>query len=47
MELYETQIRRDDEQSSLVAKTMVSVVAVMALMVMATILVFSAGGTIV
>ena len=47
MERYETEMRRDDEQSSLVAKAMVSVVATMALLVIATVLVFSAGRTLV
>ncbi len=47
MELHETKIQMDDEQNSVVAKAMVSVVAIMALMVIATVLVFSAGGTIV
>ena len=47
MELHETEIRMNDEQSDLVAKAMVSVVAAMALIVMATVLAFSSGGTIV
>jgi hypothetical protein len=47
MERPETEIQRDDEQSSLVAKVMVSAVAAMALLVVATVLVFSSGGTII
>jgi hypothetical protein len=47
MELHENEIRVDDEQSALVAKAMVSVVAAMALIVMATVLAFHSGGTIV
>jgi len=47
MELHETEVRANDEQSTLVAKAMVSVVAAMALIVMATVLAFHAGGTIV
>ncbi len=47
MELQSIEIRTNDEQSSLAAKVMVSVVAAMALVVMATVLAFSTGGTIV
>jgi hypothetical protein len=46
MNRYETEIRNDDELSDLVAKTMVSVVAAMALVVMATVLAFWSGGGI-
>ena len=47
MELHETEIRTNDEQSSLVAKAMVSAVVAMALIVMATVLAFHSGGTII
>jgi hypothetical protein len=47
MELHETEIRTNDEQSSLVTKAMVSAVVAMALIVMATVLAFHSGGTIV
>ena len=47
MELYESGIRANDEQSSLVAKVMVSMVAAMAVIVVATVLAFHTGATIV
>ena len=47
MDLHESDIRSNDELSNLMAKAMVSVVAAMALLVMATVLVFSAGGALV
>jgi hypothetical protein len=47
MELQETGNRMNDELSSLVAKAMVSAVVAMALIVMATVLAFHSGGTIV
>ena len=43
---YDIEIQRDDEQSALIAKVMVSVVAAMALIVMATVVVFSSGGSV-
>lgn len=46
MEQHETEFHRDDEQSALIAKTMVSVVAAMALVVVMTVLVFQSGGSI-
>ena len=45
-ETYDIEIQRDDEQSALIAKVMVSVVAAMALIVMATVVVFSSGGSV-
>jgi hypothetical protein len=47
MTLQTTEIRANDELSSLVAKVMVSAVVAMALMVMATVLAFHSGGTLV
>ena len=47
MNLQETSMRMNDELSSLVTKAMVSAVVAMALLVMATVLVFHSGGTIV
>ena len=47
MELHETEIRNDDQQSGLVPRAMVSTVAAMALIVLATALVFHSGGAIV
>jgi hypothetical protein len=47
MELQETGNRLNDELSSLVAKAMVGAVVAMALIVMATVLAFHSGGTIV
>jgi hypothetical protein len=46
MNYNEVEIRNDDELSALVAKAMVSVVATMALLVMATVLAFSWSGGI-
>jgi hypothetical protein len=51
MERHETEIQqidvqRDDEQSAVIVKTMVGVVAAMALIVVMTVLVFQSGGTI-
>mgnify|MGYP001326775701 CR=1 FL=1 len=46
MELHETDICLSDELSSAVAKTMVTAVVAMALIVMVTVLTFYAGGTI-
>lgn len=47
MTVYETETRMNDEQSSLMARAMVSAVAAMALVVLATVLAFATGGAIV
>ncbi len=48
MERYETETRTNDEQTAnLVAKVMAGAVVAMALIVMATVLAFHTGGTIV
>lgn len=44
MDRNEIEMQHDDEISGAVARAMVSVVAVMALIIMATVLVFSSGG---
>jgi hypothetical protein len=46
MEQHETDFHRDAQQSALIAKTMVSVVAAMALIVVMTVLVFQSGGSV-
>ena len=45
-EIQRTDVQRDDEQSAVIVKTMVGVVAAMALMVMLTVVAFSSGGSI-
>lgn len=46
MDRYETEFHRDDEQSALIARTMVSVVSAMALIMVMTVLIFQSGGSI-
>lgn len=47
MDRYDIEFQQDEEQSAQVAMAMVSVVAAMALVVLATVLVFWSGGGIV
>jgi hypothetical protein len=46
-EIQRTDVERDDEQSAVIARTMVSVVMAMALMVVLTVVAFSSGGSII
>ncbi len=46
MERHDFDVQRDDEQSAVIAKTMVSVVAAMALLVVLTVAAFATGGSI-